>query len=116
MRGAESSAVDSGQSADPSALSLRAGEVAVPVLLSSGAIAQALHIGDVIDVVGISGQDTAVATIVAPQATVLELPSNGSALSGSSSAVVVVAVGEDDALELSAASANGGVSVLIRGQ
>lgn len=92
------------------------GEVAVPVLLASSAIAATLAVGDTIDIVGITGQETATARIVAPGARVLDLPASGSALSGSSAAVVLVAVDEEEALPLAAASAGGALSVLIRGR
>lgn len=93
---------------------VRAGEVAVPVVLSMAGVASVLHAGDVIDVVGISGRETATAAVVAPRARVLEIPASGSGLTGSSSAVIIVAVAEHDALVLSAASANGALSVVIR--
>jgi hypothetical protein len=101
-------------SSSQSPTSVRSGEVAVPVVLAAAGIAATLDVGDVIDVVGISGREAATAVIVAPHARVLELPTTASGLTGSSSAVILLAVAEDDALPLSAASANGALSVLIR--
>jgi hypothetical protein len=94
--------------------SVRTGEVAVPVVLSSAGVVAALHVGDVIDVIGLTGRETATAAVVAPRARVIEIPAGGSGLTGSSSAVIIVAVAEHDALPLSAASANGTLSVVIR--
>lgn len=91
-----------------------AGQVAVPIVLSSPAIAGILGVGDVVDVVGISGQESATATVVAARAEVIDVPSSGSAFTSSSAAVVVVAVREADALPLLAASASGALSILIR--
>ncbi len=90
------------------------GEVAVPIALVSAGVAATLEVGDVIDIVGLTGRDTVSAAVVAPRARVLELPTSSSALSSSSSAVVLVAVEEADALPLAAAAASGGLSVLIR--
>lgn len=114
LRGAEPAPGETGPGSTPSVASVADGEVAVPVLLTSAAVAGTLTEGDVIDVVGISGRETATATIVAAGATVLEIPSGGSNLTAASSAIVIVAVAERDALPLSAAAANGAVSVLIR--
>jgi hypothetical protein len=95
---------------------LRPGEVAVPVALASPAIARTLNVGDIIDVVGLAedADDHARGTVVAPRSRVLEIPDAGSAFGGSSSAVVLLAVNEADALNLSAATADGAVTVLIR--
>lgn len=92
---------------------LASGEVAVPVELSAGALVQALAVGDVVDVVGISGAEAATASVVAPDARVIDLPSSGG-FGSSSSSVVVLAVEESAALKVSAASADGGLTVLIR--
>lgn len=86
----------------------------MPLVLTSAAIASTLRVGDIIDIVGITGSEFATAAIVAPRARVLEIPASGSGLTGSSSAVVLVAVVEGDALPLAAAAANGGLSVVIR--
>ncbi len=101
--------------AQPSApAGVTAGQVAVPIILSSPAVARTLSVGDVIDVVGITGEESATASVVAPDARVIEIPEAGSALSASTAAVVVVAVRESDALPLLAASASGALSILIR--
>ena len=90
---------------------LRSGEVIVPVLLASSAIAGVLSEGDIVDVVGFpEGQ----ATVVAPRVRIIGLPSSGSSFSASSSAVVLVAAPASQALALSAASSEGGVTVTIR--
>jgi hypothetical protein len=93
-----------------------AGEVAVPVVLASSALASVLDVGDVIDLVAVSADDPASARLLAPRARVVELPSGGSALSASSSAVIIVAVDESEALALSAESTGGGVTVVIHGR
>lgn len=99
---------------DPS--SLRPGEVAVPVTVSSSAIARTLVAGDLIDVVGLSGTDGATprASVIAPRTRVLEVPDSASTFGSSASAVILLAVRESDALELSAVTAQGPVAVLIR--
>lgn len=94
--------------------SVRLGEVAVPLVLTSAGIASTLRVGDVIDVVGITGRESATAAVIASRARVLGIPSSGSGLTGSSSAVILVAVSEDEALPLTAASVNGALSVVIR--
>lgn len=88
------------------------------MVLSSAAVARILTAGDVIDVVGLTGTDDAQprATVVAPGSRVLEVPDAASAFGSSSSAVVLLAVREVDALDLSAASAAGPVTVVIRTQ
>ena len=93
---------------------VRTGEVLVPVALASAAIAATLDVGDVIDLVGLTGADRVTAEVVMRHVRVVEVPSPGSALSGTSSGVVLVAVPESQALKLSAASANGGLMVVIR--
>lgn len=85
----------------------------MPVELSTRSLVQALAVGDVVDVVGISGTVAAAAAVVAPDARVIDLPSTGG-FGGSSSAVVVLAVDESAALRVSAASADGALTVLIR--
>jgi len=100
----------------PSPSSLRTGEVAVPVALASAAIARTLSTGDVIDVVGISGTESGVtgAAIVAASTRVIEVDDSGAGFGSSASAVVLLAVREADALDLTAISAQGPVSILIR--
>ena len=93
---------------------MAAGQVAVPIALASTAIARTLTVGDVIDVVGITGDEEATATVVAPAARVVEIPESGSSFSASTAAVVVVAVEESDALPLLAAAASGALAILIR--
>ena len=93
-----------------------AGEVAVPVVLASSALASVLEVGDVVDLVAASGDDPDSARLLAPGARAIELPSGGSALSASASAVIVVAVRAADALPLSATSASGGLTVVIHGR
>jgi len=108
---APAEASEAGPSAPPG---VAAGQVAVPILLSSTAVARTLSVGDVIDVVGITGDESATATVVAPDARVIEIPEAGSTFSAAAAAVVVVAVREGDALPLLAASASGALSILIR--
>lgn len=88
------------------------GEVAVPLVLASGAIAATLAPGDVVDLVAVD--DLGTATVVASRARVLELPGAGGTLSATTSAVVLVAVPEARALPLTAASTGGAVTVVIR--
>jgi hypothetical protein len=105
--GASSAPVPDGRSG------VETGEVAVPVVLASSALASVLDVGDVVDLVAVPRDDSASARLLAPRARVVELPSGGSALSASSSAVIIVAVDESEALALSAASTGGGLTVVI---
>jgi hypothetical protein len=83
------------------------GEVTVPVVLASGAIAAVLEIGDVIDLVGPPASEGSGASVVARDARVVELPLSGSALGGTSVAVVLVALPESDALNVITSMADG---------
>ena len=85
------------------------GEVTVPVVLSSSAMAAVLRVGDVIDLVA-AATPTAV---VARGARVVELSGGGSALGGSASAVVLVALPESDALRV-VTSTGDGLTPMIR--
>lgn len=87
----------------------------MPIVLSSPAIARSLEVGDVVDIVGVAGSESATATVVARDARIIDMPDAGSTFTASSAPVLVVAVRESDALSLIAASASGGLSVLIRG-
>lgn len=89
------------------------GEVTVPVVLASGAIAAVLQIGDVIDLVGAPTSENAAATVVARNARVVELPRGGSALGASTAAVVLVALPEADALRV-ITSMRDGLTPVIR--
>lgn len=97
-------------SADPAVP--RPGEVTVPVALLSAAVAGVLEVGDVVDLVAVD--DAGTASVVAARARVVGLPSSGSALTSSSSAIALVAVPDQGALDLSAASSAGPLSVIIR--
>jgi hypothetical protein len=98
----------------PAAQQLRAGDVIVPLPLRLPGISSVLHVGDVVDVVALPADDAHGATVVAPAARVVELPTSGSALTGSSAAMVLVGVRAADALDASAAAAGAGVTVVIR--
>jgi hypothetical protein len=93
----------------------RPGEVTVPVVLTSGAIAAVLEIGDVIDLVGAPTTEGASASVVARGARVVELPRGGSALGASTAAVVLVALPEADALRV-VTSMGDGLTPVIRGR
>jgi len=88
------------------------GLVVVPVVLATGAVASVLAVGDVVDVVDFSETEPTTATVVARGARVYALPA-GATFSGSSSTVVLVSVPEREALPISAASAAGGVGVVL---
>jgi len=88
------------------------GEVVVPVVLTSGAVASVLSVGDIVDILGFSDADPPTAAVIARRARVFDLPSS-TAFGSSVSPVVLIAVPQDQALPLSAASAGGGVSVLL---
>jgi hypothetical protein len=88
------------------------GQVTVPVALASGAIAAVLQVGDVIDLVAAADADTP-GSVIARGAHVVELPAGGSALGGSSSAVILVALPESDALRV-VTSMGDGLTPMIR--
>jgi hypothetical protein len=89
------------------------GSVSVPVTLASSAIAAVLQVGDVIDLVGSAGDSAVPPEVVARGARVLELPLGGSALGGSSSAVILVSLPEADALRV-VSSMRDGLTPVIR--
>lgn len=89
---------------------LRAGEVAVPTLLPSAAVAALLSVGDVVDVIG----GTPVAAVLARSARVLAIPATASSTGTAAGAVVVLAMGEAEALPVGRAMADGSVMVVIR--
>lgn len=95
------------------------GHVTVPVTLTSGAIAAVLQVGDVIDLVGSSdsaasiGDPTTPVTVIARGARVIDLPIGGSALGGTSSAVILVSLPEADALRV-VTSMRDGLTPVIR--
>jgi hypothetical protein len=114
LRAAPEAGAVSEPGSTPTTAPLPSGDVLVPLPLRLPAVAAALHVGDLVDVVALPGEDAGAARVVAPRARIVELPSGGSALTGSSASVLLVSVREDDALEASAAAAGSGVTVLIR--
>jgi hypothetical protein len=107
-----SSADEAASGSPPDPTVLRTGEVAVPITLSSSGIARILTTGQVVDIVGVS--EDASASVVVTDARILDIPDAGSALSGSNSAVVVVAVADRLALPLLQASSSRVLTVVIR--
>jgi hypothetical protein len=95
------------------------GHVTVPVTLASGAIAAVLQVGDMIDLIGtIDGGGSiddgpAPVSVIARGARVIDLPVGGSALGGSSSAVILVSLPEADALRV-VTSMRDGLTPVIR--
>lgn len=103
-------ATTAAESTAPSAPSTRPGEVTVPVILDSPALASTVKAGDEIDVVSIDAQGQA--EIVAERARVVEQGGGASPL-GATSPVLLVAVPEETALDLAAASLTMRISLLI---
>ena len=91
----------------------RAGEVTVPVVLASAALAAVLDVGDVIDLVSVA--DPTAPSLVASGARVLQIPATGGMLSSASSAVVLVAVDSAVGLDVTAAASEGGLTFVIPG-
>jgi hypothetical protein len=91
---------------------IAAGEVAVPVLLNPAGISRTLHVGQALDIVGIGPDDSA--SVIAPDARIVAIDEAGGALVGSGGAIVMVAVPERVGLSLAAATAQGGLTALIR--
>ncbi len=94
------------------ATTLHAGEVAVPVVLANPAVASAVTVGDVIDVVAMPDSTDERARVVAPRVRVLDRP-GAAGFGATGSGVVLVAVPEPAALVL-AAAADRTLSVIIR--
>ena len=91
--------------------SLRTGEVAVPVTLSSPSSASALSVGDLIDLVGTTPEGEP--EVLATSARVLRIPITTGV---SNPSVLVVAVDQTLGTTLALSSAiNSGVAVIIRG-
>ncbi len=90
----------------------------MPLTLSSAALANTLSTGDVIDVIGLSGDDgsDSRAVVVAHRSRVIDVPDSSGTFGSSSSAIVLVAVVESAALNVSTAIARGPVTVVIRTQ
>ncbi len=79
----------------PSNPSLLAGEVGAPVTLSNSSIAAAVQPGDIIDVIALEGSpEAAIAVVIASKVRVIE---------ARDSALLVLAVNAEQALELAAA-------------
>lgn len=91
--------------------SLRTGEVAVPVTLTSASSASALSIGDLIDLVGTTPEGAP--EVLATSARVLRIPMSTGV---SNSSLLVVAVDQSLGTTLALSSTkNSGVAVIIRG-
>lgn len=104
--------------AAPSSSDLQPGEVAVPLTLASAAIASTLATGDVIDVIGLRGSEESEprATVVAHRSRVIDVPQSSEGFGSSASAIVLVAISESAALDVSEAIARGPLTVVIRSQ
>lgn len=85
--------------AEPQAPTLAADEVAVPITMMSGAVAEALTQGDHIDVVAIPRTGDGAARLIAREATVMSVAANGG-FGATATPVVVVAVSRPIALSL----------------
>ncbi len=100
----------------PSSLSslVQPGEAAVPITLSSPGIVRTLARGQLVDVVAVPREGDARAVVVATAARVVDIPEGGSALSASSTSVILVAVRREDALDVIASSTRDVLSVAIQ--
>lgn len=94
------------------AAALATGEVAVPVTLAGAAVARSLSIGGRIDLVAVSAEQRP--AYVAHDARVLTLPDAGNAFTPSGTAVITVALPEDEALDVIAANAQSALAVVLR--
>lgn len=94
----------------PTAPSAREGEVTVPVILDSPALAGAVTIGDEVDLLAIDAQGRA--EVVASRARVVE-QGGGSSPLGGTRPLLLVAVPEATGLDLAAASLTARISLLI---
>ena len=95
---------------DPTAL--RPGESTVPVLLESSAVASVLRPGDVVDLVAPTASGDP--EVIAAGARVIGLPSAGSGLTPTSGGLLVVAVDENEALDVAVSSSRDDLTVVIR--
>ena len=99
----------------PIAAALAPGEAAVPIVLPSSGLVRSISPGEVVDLVRVPQDDSAEASILVRGARILQIPDGGSAFSGSSAAVVVVAVAAGDVLPLVTTSSRDTVGLVIRG-
>lgn len=104
------SSTTAAESTAPTVTSTRPGEVTVPVMLDSPVLAGTVETGDEIDLVSIDAQGQA--AVVAERARVVEQGVGSSPL-GAASPVLLVAVPEETALDLAAASLTSRLSLLI---
>ena len=94
---------------------IAAGQVAVPITLSPPGLVRALHVGQLVDLVGVAtSSEEPTARVVTSGARIVSLPESGGTFTGASSAVVVVAVDEVDSLDLISTSSRDSLTVMFR--
>jgi Flp pilus assembly protein CpaB len=98
----------------PGLLEAHPGSVAVPVRIAEAGVRDLLRVGDRVDLVAAAPR-AATAGVVADAVPVLALPAVADDGPGSAGALLVVAVPEHDALEVSQVSASGAMSVVLLG-
>jgi hypothetical protein len=87
--------------------------VTVPVPLAVRSVADILDPGDIVDLVSVTEDGRA--QVVASRVRVVEQPGSGAGGFTPAEALLLVSVPAGDALDLAAATARGGITVLIHG-
>lgn len=95
---------------EASSSTARVGEVSVPVLLDTPALAGAVTPGDLIDLVSID--QSGVSTVIAEEARVVDRPSGSSPLGGAS-ALLLVAVPASEGVRIATAAATTRLTVIV---
>jgi len=93
------------------------GSVAVPITLTTPALARTVAVGDVVDIVSVSSTDdqaTPTARVVARAVRVIDVPDQGGSFTSASTPVLVLEVPEGQAVGLIASSLTASLAVTIR--
>jgi len=96
---------------------LAPGSVAVPITLATPALARTVSVGDVVDIVSVTGTDdqsAATARVVVRAVRVIDVPDPGGSFTSASTPVIVLEVPEGQAVPLIASSLSASLAVTIR--
>ena len=96
---------------------LSSGNVAVPITLSTPALARTVAVGDVVDIVSVSSADDpsgTAARVVVRAVRVVEVPDAGGSFTAAATPVIVLEVPEAQAVPLISASLGSSLAVAIR--
>jgi Flp pilus assembly protein CpaB len=96
-------------------LAAHPGTVAVPVRVPDAEVARLLQVGDRVDLVAVSSRGSAAVVVDAAPVLALPTPPGGHAPASPAGALVVLAVPEQDVLEVTGAAAAGVIGVVLLG-